>query len=116
MASFTPMRIRYPVVVELRQLGQDVLTVQEAGQKRPERSVVLHLPAPRAEPFLPTTGRHFIRLHRQTSSHSGIVFALETRLRSSRGRIDQTVANCPNLTNQLLRVYRPSFLKDFFAG
>ena len=57
MASFyADEDFDYPVVVELRQLGHDVLTVQEAGQKGQKIRSCLHLPAPRDEPFLPTTG------------------------------------------------------------
>jgi len=110
MASFyADEDFDYPVVVELRQLGHDVLTVQEAGQKGQKDPVVLAFASAQGRAVLTYNRRHFIRLHRQTSSHSGIVICTRDKdFVALAGRIDQTVANCPNLTNQLLRVYRPS--------
>jgi hypothetical protein len=74
----------YPAVEELRQLGHDVLTVQEAGQRGQGDRAVL---AP---------------------SHCGIIVC--TRDQNSAalaGRIHQAIASQPNLDNQLIRIYRP---------
>lgn len=110
MASFyADEDFDYPVVVELRQLGHDVLTVQEAGQKGQKDPAVLAFANAQGRAVLTYNRRHFIRLHRQTSSHSGIVICTRDKdFIALAGRIHQTVANCRNLANQLLRVYRPS--------
>jgi hypothetical protein len=80
MASFyADEDFDYPVVVELRQLGHDVLTVQEAGQKGQKDPAVLAFASAQGRAVLTYNRRHFIRLHRQTSSHTGIVICIETK-------------------------------------
>jgi len=106
MASFyADEDFDYPVVVELRQLGQDVLTVQEAGQKGQKDPVVLAFASAQGRAVLTYNRRHFIRLHRQTRSHGGIVICTRDKdFVAVAGRIHQAVAKSPNLVTQLLRV------------
>jgi predicted nuclease of predicted toxin-antitoxin system len=98
----------YPVVEELRQLGHDVLTVQEAGQRGQGDRAVLAYAISQGRTVMTHNRRHFIRLHHQTPSHCGIIVC--TRDQNSAalaGRIHQAIANQPNLDNQLIRIYRP---------
>jgi hypothetical protein len=64
-----------PVVVELRRLGCDVLTVQETG--RADRSLpddeVLAFATSQRRAALTLNRRHFVRLHQQNPDHGGIV-------------------------------------------
>ncbi len=64
-----------PTVKELRRLGHDVLTTEEAGQS--ERAVtderVLEFATEAGRTVLTLNRRHFIRLHRQWPNHAGIV-------------------------------------------
>jgi hypothetical protein len=64
-----------PVVEELRRLGHDVLTVQEDGQQAaPDPDVLVRAHA-LGRGILTYNRRHFERLHRQGTDHSGILSA-----------------------------------------
>jgi hypothetical protein len=100
----------YPVVEELRRLGHDVLTAQEAGQgnRGVTDSGVLTFAIAENRAVLTFNRRHFINLHRLTSSHCGIVVC--TRDNDVRGlaqRIHHGVMTCSTLANQLLRINKP---------
>ena len=98
----------YGVVVELRQLGHDVLTVQGAGQRGGDDSQVLAYATGLGRAVLTHNRRHFVRLHRHTPSHSGIlVCTRDNDFAALAARIDQAILNCPVLDNQLLRVNLP---------
>ena len=64
-----------PVVEELRHLGHNVVTIQDAGMA--ERGVsdadVLAHSTSEARAVLTLNRKHFIQLHRQRPEHSGIV-------------------------------------------
>ena len=65
----------HPVVLELRRLGHDVLTVQETGkadQALPDEAV-LKLAADEGRAVLTINRLHFIRLHRSQPNHAEIV-------------------------------------------
>jgi hypothetical protein len=98
------------VVVELRNLGHDVLTVQEsgrAGQGIPDADV-LTFATSQGRAVLTFDYWDFMKLHVRIQPHAGIVIctpdpdnlALATR-------IHQALVNWPNLDNQLLRINRP---------
>ena len=99
-----------PTVEELRRLGHDVLTMYEdskANQSLPDEQV-LALATAKQRALLTTNRRHFIRLHRQNSSHAGIIactfdpdFARQAQL------IAEAIASQRNLAAQLVRIYRP---------
>ena len=99
-----------PVVQELRSLGHDVVTIQEAGMA--ERGVsdadVLTHAASGGRAVLTLNRKHFIQLHRQRPGHPGIVactsdpdFAAQAR------RIHLALCTEADLSNQLIRVNRP---------
>jgi predicted nuclease of predicted toxin-antitoxin system len=99
----------YPVVVELRRLAHDVLTVREAGQAGQKDPAVLAFASNQSRAVLTYNRRHFIRLHRQTPFHSGIVICTrDPDFVALASRIHHEVISRPDLANRLIRVYRPS--------
>jgi hypothetical protein len=100
----------HPVVVELRRLGHDVLTAQEAGQSNQgvTDSAVLAFAIARDRAVLTFNRRHFINLHRQVRSHRGIVVCTrDPDVPGLARRIDQAITGLSSLENQLLRINRP---------
>jgi hypothetical protein len=98
----------YPVVEELRRIGHDVVTVQEAGRHGDPDTDVLAFAISQQRAVLTHNRRHFIRLHRQTSSHAGIVVCTrDTDATALAQRIHHAIAACTTLDNHLLRVNRP---------
>ncbi len=100
----------YPVVEQLRVLGHDVLTVQEAsqGNKKTPDHTVLASAVGLGRAILTFNRLHFIRLHRKLQPHAGIIVCTrDADVAGLAGRIDQALINCPALDNQLLRVNRP---------
>jgi hypothetical protein len=100
----------YPVVEQLRLLGHDVLTAQEAGQaqQRIPDPAVLAFAIAQNRAVLTFNRRHFIRLHHQTRPHFGIIVC--TRDDDSvalANRIHQVILNGSPLDDQLLRVNLP---------
>ena|SRR6266851_7618999 len=99
----------YRVVVELRQLGQNVLTVQEDGRSGADDPQVLARATAHGRAVVTFNRRDFLRLHRQTSTHPGIVICTrDDDVVALAARIHQAVSNAISLDNQLIRVYRPS--------
>jgi hypothetical protein len=100
----------YPVVTELRRLGHDVLTAQEAGQGNqaiPD-DAVLAFAVTQRRAVLTFNRRHFVRLHMSGQAHTGIVVC--TRDPDTVGlaaRVHGAVSNSPTLDVQLIRVTRP---------
>lgn len=99
-----------PVVAELTSLGHDVLTVRAAGyaeQSWPDPEVLAF--ATRDRRAVVTLNRKdFLRLHRETPLHAGIVvctfdldFARQAR------RIDEALQDLGDLVGKVLRVNRP---------
>ena|ERR1700687_3120134 len=95
------------VVDRLRALGHDILTVQEAGQQRKPDTDVLAYATAAGRAVLTFNRRHFVRLHSQVASNSGILVCTDDDVDVLAGRIDQALAECPVLDNQLIRVDRP---------
>jgi hypothetical protein len=99
-----------PVVVALRQLGHDVLTSQEAGnasQRVPDEQV-LQFAIKDRRAVLTFNRRHFIKLHVQQPSHSGIVVCTyDPDFAALATRIDFAVAALTSLAGQLIRINRP---------
>jgi len=99
------------VVLMLRNLGHDILTVQEAGkanQKIPDDEV-LAFAVSNNRAVLTINRSDFIRLHNLQPDHSGIIVCTEDldRQRLAMG-INQAIINMRTLNNQLVRVNRPS--------
>src|SRR5882757_1534902 len=63
----------YPVVETLRELGHDVITAQEDGRASAPDPDVLTRAHSLGRVVLTHNRRHFERLHRQGTAHSGIV-------------------------------------------
>lgn len=73
MLLYADENFAYPVVLELRQLGHDVITVQEDGRQGADDLAVLRAAHGMGRVVLTHNRRHFERLHRQGHAHSGIV-------------------------------------------
>ena len=100
-----------PVVLELRGLGHDVLTIHEtgkAGQRVTDDQVLAFATAERRA-VLTLNRKHFIRLHREIPPHAGIVVCtFDADFAGQAGRIHAAVAGVPEMAGQLLRVNRPA--------
>ena len=100
-----------PVVLELRRLGHDVLTIQETGKadQRVTDEQVLAFATAGNRAVLTINRKHFIRLHREHPQHSGvIVCTFDPDFVGQAGRIHAAVTAVPDLAAQLLRVNRPA--------
>ena len=101
----------HPVVAELRRLGHDVVTVQEAGkgeQAFPDEDV---LAAARTDgrAVLTVNRKHFVRLHTQQSSHAGIIVcSFDPDFAEQAARIHEAIQSHADLAEQLIRVNRPA--------
>jgi hypothetical protein len=99
------------VVEELRKLGHDVLTASEAGQARQRISdaLVLAFAISQTRAVITFDRRHFIRLHQQVQTHSGIIVCTDDRdCIALAARVHQAIGALPSLDNQLLRINRPA--------
>jgi len=112
MASFYADE-QFPVQVTelLRNLGHDVLTVQQAGnanQRIPDDQVLAF--AVGQERSILTVNRiDFIRLHRRDNQHFGIVVCTNNRnWEQFASRVDEAVRDEESLRGKLIRVVRPS--------
>ncbi len=99
-----------PVIEELRKLGHDVRTIQESGksnQEYPDDEVLLAASADHRI-VLTLNRKDFIRLHRDSPNHSGIIICTsDFNFVRQAQRIDEVIqANFP-LANKLVRVNRP---------
>ena len=94
----------------LRELGHDVLTVQDAGnanQRIPDQEVLAF--ASRQERAVLTVNRvDFIKLHQQNPNHAGIIACTEDLDRQRlANRIHAAIQAQESLEGQLIRVNRP---------
>jgi predicted nuclease of predicted toxin-antitoxin system len=112
MASFYADE-QFPVQVTelLRNLGHDVLTVQEAGNanQRILDDQVLAFAVGQERSILTINRIDFIRLHRCDNQHFGIVVCTNNRnWEQFAARIDEAVRAEESLRGKLIRVVRPS--------
>lgn len=100
-----------PVVVELRRLGHEIVTMQEnghAGRAVPDIEV-LELATADARAVVTLNRRHFVRLHLEHPLHAGIVVCtFDPDFTTLARRIHDAVRAIPELSGQLVRVNRPS--------
>lgn len=99
------------VAVALRTFGHDVLTSQEAGQANQAiaDAEVLRFAAAQDRALLTINRRDFIRLHRASSVHAGIVVCTQDPdAKGQAERIHEAIQAKDSLLSQLVRVYRPS--------
>ncbi|MBE9163513.1 MULTISPECIES: DUF5615 family PIN-like protein [Microcoleaceae] len=101
----------FPVVKLLRNLGHDVLTVQEAGkanQKIPDEEV-LDSAISNNRAFLTLNRPDFIQMHRLSSDHAGIIVCTnDQNWERLAVRINEAISNLETLRSLLIRVNRPS--------
>jgi predicted nuclease of predicted toxin-antitoxin system len=101
----------HPVVEELRRLGHDVLTVQDSGRANhgfPDVDV-LAFAVSEGRAVLTFNRRDFIRLHRQSSTHAGIIVCTrDVDVIALATRINRALGAQVKLDGQLIRIYRPS--------
>lgn len=94
----------------LRQLGHDVLTIQEVGQAGQALSDESVLEFARAEgrAVLTLNRKHFIRLHQQGKPHAGIIVcSLDKDVAALAQRVHEAIERQGSLVGQCLRVNRP---------
>ena len=99
------------VSVRLRAMGHDVLTVQEAGNANlgiPDENVLAFAISDKRAVVTPNR-QDFIRLHRATSEHFGIIACTNdvdrTRMAT---QINKAIAAEESLQGKLIRVVRPT--------
>lgn len=99
------------VVKLLRSLEHDILTVQEAGkanQRIPDEDVLAFAIANNRAVLTINRG-DFIRLHNLQPIHAGIIVCTEDLNRQRlANQIHESITNTVDLTNQLIRINRPS--------
>ncbi len=100
-----------PVVEELRRLGHDVLTIQEAGKagQAVGDEVVLEHAVADGRALLTLNRKHFLRLHLERPHHDGIIVCtVDADFAGQAARIHAAVEVAGDLRGQLVRVNRPS--------
>lgn len=98
-----------PVVVNLRKLGHDVLTMLEDGRAnlRIPDDEVLQISTSYQRALLTTNRKDFIQLHERNSEHAGIIVCtFDPDFVGQARRIDEVVAGYNNLKRELIRIYR----------
>ena len=98
-----------PVVQILRDLGHDVLTVQEAGRRGSGDPEVLADATADSRAVLTHNHRHYRRFHTR-QAHAGIVSCTRDKddLPGLAQRIHDAITAAPNLANQFIRIIRPN--------
>jgi hypothetical protein len=103
-----------PVVLELRRLEHDVLTVQEAGKAGQEvpDEVILADACADSRAVLTHNRKDFIHLHRTQPNHAGIIVCTaDLDFEGLASRIDASSRSQTQLSGQLIRVNRPGLAK-----
>lgn len=99
-----------PVVEELRHLGHDVLTMQEAGEAGksiPDEQVLASAIA-EGRVLLSLNRKHFIYLHNANSDHSGIIVcSFDSDFSGQAHRIHTAIESKARLSSELIRINRP---------
>lgn len=94
------------VVVHLRALGHDVVTTHEMGQSnlRIEDDAVLRFAIETGRCVITINRKDFMRLHRESADHAGIVVCTENRdyVPFAR-RIDEAISDAGELAGKLIR-------------
>ena len=99
-----------PVVETLRQLGHDVLTIQETGradQATPDEQVLAFAQAEKRV-LLTFNRKHFIQLHHLSPDHTGIIVCtFDPNFTALAHRVHDQLGPGVNVSGQLIRVNRP---------
>ena len=100
-----------PAVLELRCLGHDVLTMQEAGQGNQSLSdeEVPFFAKSEGRALLSLNRKHFIQLHLASRDHAGIIVcSFDPDFTAMAHRIHEYIQARPVLSGCLIRINRPS--------
>ena len=100
-----------PAVEELRRLGHDVLTIQDAAQASQAISdeLVLAFAHSDGRRLVTLNRKHFIRLHNQQIAHSGIIACtFDPDFAALASRIHIAIQGQPHLAGQFIRINRPA--------
>lgn len=100
-----------PVVEELRRLGHDVLTIQEAGManQRFSDEAILRFASADSRAVLTLNRKHFVRLHNTLSDHAGIIACtVDLNFAGQAVRIHKAVESRDSLDEGLIRINRPA--------
>ncbi len=99
------------VAIELRRLGNDVLTAFEDGRANQaiEDEKVLRRATKLFRSVLTINRIDFKRLHQSNPNHGGIVICtFDGDFAGQARRINETCGKLPQIKNELVRIYRPS--------
>jgi predicted nuclease of predicted toxin-antitoxin system len=111
MRLYADEQYPYPVVKCLRELGHDVLTVQEAGkanQRIPDDEVLIFA-AENGRAVVTQNRKDFIQLHRIQPNHAGIIVCTDDRNWDALAqRIHDVVGSGKSLQGKLIRIVRPA--------
>ena len=105
----------YPAVLELRRLGHDVMTVQEAGKagQKAKDEVILAQAGADGRTVLTHDRKDFVRLHDHEPVHGGIVVCtVDPDFEGLAARIDKAINGESKLAGRLIRVTRPGSGRD----
>ena len=106
---YSDENVPFPVVFELRRIGHDVVTTQDAGyagQAVPDEDV-LSFAISNQRAVLTLNRQDFIRLHRLNSSHFGIIVCtFDSDFIGQANRIHHAIHDAEKLDGKLLRVNR----------
>jgi hypothetical protein len=107
---YTNENFPLPVVVELRHLGHDVLTTQEAGEagKSVPDEQVLAFAIAEGRALLSLNRKHFIYLHNANPDHSGIIVCtFDMDFVGQARRIHTAIGSKARISGELIRINRP---------
>jgi hypothetical protein len=100
-----------PVGEELRQLGHDVLSIQEIGKggQRVKDEEVLEFACADERILLTLNRKHFIRLHQKRPNHCGIIVCtFDPDFVGQAARIHVAIQSESPIIGKLIRVNRPA--------
>ena len=99
-----------PVVLELRRLGHDILTMHEAALTNQPGAddAVLAYATSHNRAVLTLNRKHFVRLHKAGTRHADIIACtFDPDFARQASRVDDALRSVIELEGQLLRVNRP---------
>lgn len=98
-----------PVIEHLRNLGHDVVTVQEAGNAGASDPEVFAFAIEHDRAVLTQNRRDFVKLHRSQPNHAGVIIGSDDQNFSRLAeRTQAAIAAESSLQGKLIRVVRPS--------
>lgn len=107
---YTNENFPLPAAEELRRLGHDVLTVQDAGNAGraiPDEQVLAFARGEHRS-VITLNRKHFLRLHQEQSDHPGIIVCtFDPDFAGQANRIHDAIEEQKPLAAKLIRVNRP---------